>query len=197
MQSPGDVLHQINLNRFFKLIRDTGFTIVLIHLSPPQNQTRFERLLKELRKILGNHFINKIPPQYHTDVTARISLAISPEELNRFKKAHQIRRFIQSHLFAMSGEGTGQRLDLDEFDLYYRQLIIWDRTEGRIVGGYRIGCGDEICRQYGKHGFYISTLFRIKKNFEPILLQSLELGRSSMSMKFCPRIEIMIFHELT
>jgi putative hemolysin len=259
--TPGDVLHQINLNRFFKLIRDAGFTIVLIHLSPPQNHTRFERLLKELRKILGNHFINQIPPQYHEQITARISPPISPAELNRFEKAHQIRRFMQSRLFAMSGnipdaipsffnnwmpqktisavegiaeavdkqaimaeiaalmireqmivsqsnfevfvaeaaqipnalqeigrlreqtfravgEGTGQRLDLDEFDLYYRQLIIWDRTEGRIVGGYRIGCGDDIYRQYGKHGFYISTLFRIKTGFQPMLPQSLELGRS-------------------
>ena len=194
-------------------------------------------------------------------VKVRISSPILPNELSGFKKAHEIRRFIQSRLFAMEdkgaatlpnffeqwipkkkdeaeepiiqpvdkqliiaemvalteggqlivsqsnfdvfvatarqiphvfqeigrlreqtfrdiGEGTGRALDIDEFDLYYRQLIIWDRTAERIIGGYRIGCGDEIFTNYGKHGFYVSTLFRINRGFYPILQRSLELGRS-------------------
>jgi putative hemolysin len=76
------------------------------------------------------------------------------------------------------GEGTGRCRDIDEFDTYYRQLIIWDKTEQRIVGGYRLGCGDEIFAQYGVKGFYISSLFHIREGFFPILSQALELGRS-------------------
>jgi putative hemolysin len=85
---------------------------------------------------------------------------------------------LREQTFRDISEGTGRALDIDEFDLYYHQLIIWDRNAERIVGGYRIGCGDEIFKNYGKHGFYISTLFKIKVGFYPILQRSLELGRS-------------------
>lgn len=76
------------------------------------------------------------------------------------------------------GEGTGKSLDLDEYDLYYKQLIIWDREQKKIVGGYRIGEGDFIFRQYGVEGFYIQSLFKIEEGFFPIMQQSVELGRS-------------------
>ena len=47
-----------------------------------------------------------------------------------------------------------------------------------MVGAYRIGKGNEILSQYGVKGFYINSLFRIDKAFEPLLGESLELGRS-------------------
>jgi hypothetical protein len=75
-------------------------------------------------------------------------------------------------------EGTGKALDIDEYDLYYDQLIIWDKNQKRLVGGYRIGRGDQIFQTYGAQGFYIHSLFRIDEGFYPILPQALELGRS-------------------
>lgn len=75
-------------------------------------------------------------------------------------------------------EGTGKALDLDEYDLYYDQLIIWDSRALRLAGGYRIGRGDRIFETYGTQGFYIHSLFRIDEGFYPILPQALELGRS-------------------
>lgn len=80
--------------------------------------------------------------------------------------------------FRSVGEGTGRSRDIDEFDQYYRQLIIWDTAERRIAGGYRLGCGDEIFAQHSVKGFYVSSLFNISPGFFPILGQSLELGRS-------------------
>ncbi|MEO0469345.1 MAG: GNAT family N-acyltransferase [Bacteroidota bacterium] len=80
--------------------------------------------------------------------------------------------------FREEGEGTGRKLDLDEYDLDYEQLFIWDREAKRLVGGYRIGRGDEIFGKYGVEGFYIYSLFRIKKGFFPIMRESVELGRS-------------------
>ena len=80
--------------------------------------------------------------------------------------------------FRSVGEGTGHARDLDPFDAYYRQLIIWDKTAECIAGGYRLGCGDEIFNRYGVDGFYISSLFHIRAGFFPILGQALELGRS-------------------
>lgn len=80
--------------------------------------------------------------------------------------------------FRSVGEGTGRSCDIDDFDEYYRQLIIWDKKEARIAGGYRLGCGDEIFARYGVRGFYISSLFKIREGFFPILGRALELGRS-------------------
>jgi putative hemolysin len=75
-------------------------------------------------------------------------------------------------------EGTNHSMDLDEYDLYYNQLFVWDNQEKRIVGAYRVGKGQEILRRYGVKGFYLQSLFRMNRRFHPILRQSLELGRS-------------------
>ncbi len=76
------------------------------------------------------------------------------------------------------GEGTNRSMDLDEYDLYYNQLFVWDRTAQKIVGAYRVGKGKEILRRYGIKGFYLQSLFRMSRRFMPVLRQSLELGRS-------------------
>jgi putative hemolysin len=76
------------------------------------------------------------------------------------------------------GEGTNHSMDLDEYDLYYNQLFVWDNKEKQIVGAYRVGKGEEIFRRYGVKGFYLHSLFRMKRRFHSTLRQSLELGRS-------------------
>lgn len=81
--------------------------------------------------------------------------------------------------FREVGEGTNRSIDLDEYDLYYYHLIIWDDANKKIVGAYRVGKGKDILAQYGKSGFYITSLFRISDAFvQPVLSKSLELGRS-------------------
>ena len=80
--------------------------------------------------------------------------------------------------FREVGEGTNQPTDVDEFDLYYNQLIIWDNEGQQIVGGYRIGKGNDIYSQFGIKGFYTQSLFKMKSGFEETIKQSLELGRS-------------------
>jgi len=80
--------------------------------------------------------------------------------------------------FRQVGEGTNKAIDLDHYDLYYNHLFIWDNLAKCIVGAYRMGMGKEIMESFGKKGFYIHTLFKIKKEFLPVLQQSIELGRS-------------------
>ncbi len=46
--------------------------------------------------------------------------------------------------FREIGEGTNKSTDLDEYDIYYNHLFIWDKESKMIVGAYRIGKGDEI-----------------------------------------------------
>lgn len=86
--------------------------------------------------------------------------------------------------FRAVGEGTGKSTDIDEYDFYYHHLVIWDTDENRIVGAYRIGKGKEILSQYGLKGFYISSLFKIKKPMIPVLDDSLELGRSFITLEY-------------
>ncbi len=80
--------------------------------------------------------------------------------------------------FREVGEGTNNSTDLDEYDIYYHHLFIWDTKTSMIVGAYRIGMGDEIFESFGKKGFYTANLFKIKPQFSDILKTSLELGRS-------------------
>jgi putative hemolysin len=80
--------------------------------------------------------------------------------------------------FREIGEGTNKATDLDEYDIYYHHLFIWDTEAKMVVGAYRIGLGDEIFYSIGKDGFYITELFKLKEQFTPVLKKSLELGRS-------------------
>lgn len=86
--------------------------------------------------------------------------------------------------FRKVGEGTGMAKDMDEFDIYYHHMFIWDNENQAIVGAYRLGDGASILRQYGKHGFYISNLFRWKEPFDQIMQHSLELGRSFVQPEY-------------
>ena len=82
------------------------------------------------------------------------------------------------------GEGTNRSMDLDEYDLYYHQLFVWDRSAGKLVGAYRVGIGDDILRRFGIRGFYIQSLFRINRKFKSVLRQSMELGRSFITEEY-------------
>lgn len=86
--------------------------------------------------------------------------------------------------FRAVGEGTNRSFDTDEFDLYYKHLFIWDTEAKAIVGSYRLGLGDDLFKQFGKKGFYLSNLFKLKKTFNPILKQSIELGRSFIVQEY-------------
>ncbi len=86
--------------------------------------------------------------------------------------------------FREVGEGTGKNIDLDEYDLYYRHLFIWDVEENALVGAYRLGMGKEIIDRFGKTGFYLNSLFKLKRRFLGILEQSIELGRSFITSEY-------------
>jgi putative hemolysin len=80
--------------------------------------------------------------------------------------------------FREIGEGTNLNIDLDDYDLYYHHLFIWDDENNRLVGAYRIGKGREIIEQYGAKGFYVRSLFKFKREFFSLFKESIELGRS-------------------
>lgn len=96
---------------------------------------------------------------------------------------HEIGRR-REEAFRAIGEGTGKSIDTDTYDTYYKHLILWDTKEQTIAGGYRIGIGDEIYENYGARGFYVDSLFNIDPKFEPYLKETIELGRSFVSVDY-------------
>jgi putative hemolysin len=80
--------------------------------------------------------------------------------------------------FRSIGEGSMKSLDIDQYDAYYRQLFIWDKEAGALVGAYRMGFGGEIMEHYGLDGFYTHSLFAYDKEMGSMLGQTIELGRS-------------------
>lgn len=80
--------------------------------------------------------------------------------------------------FRQAGEGTGAALDLDRFDQQYLQIILFDESKRCVVGGYRVGCCDELLRASGRAGIYTHSLFRFHPSFIRELDGTLELGRS-------------------
>mgnify|MGYP001164689094 CR=1 FL=1 len=85
---------------------------------------------------------------------------------------------LREETFRAVGEGTNKAIDLDEFDLYYDHLFLWDRDKRRIAGAYRVGDGRMIMTRYGKRGFYLNTLFKMGRSMRGVLGGSFELGRS-------------------
>lgn len=86
--------------------------------------------------------------------------------------------------FRHVGEGTGRELDLDEFDAYYRHLVLWHSLRREVVGAYRVGRTQPILAARGSAGLYTSTLFAYDPRFFQMLGPALELGRSFVRLEY-------------
>lgn len=80
--------------------------------------------------------------------------------------------------FRAIGEGTNKAIDLDRFDAYYHHLFLWDNTEHKIVGAYRMGLGSAIFANHGINGFYLQDLFRLEPELYGMMSESIEMGRA-------------------
>lgn len=133
-------------------------------IGPPPDR---DQLKSEIQSLTSDHIILRASPYvlFICDLNERPALRL---ELGREREI----------TFRSVGEGAGLPYDTDDYDDYYEQLIIWDENAGRLVGGYRFGCGDKIVEMHGRNGFYIQSFFRIDPAFDPYFPQCLELGRS-------------------
>jgi hypothetical protein len=84
--------------------------------------------------------------------------------------------------FCEAGGGTGNPIDIDEFDTIikpFHQLLVWSPKEREIISSYRYILGSDIRAIY--NGIYSPTaeLFNFSKDFiQNYLPYSIELGRS-------------------
>lgn len=104
----------------------------------------------------------------------------APQAPNLMRELGRLREMT----FRKVGEGTGDAFDIDRFDDYYLQLVVWQREKSEVVGGYRLGPTDEILPKFGKDGLYTNTLFKFRRNLLQQIDPALELGRSWVSLDY-------------
>jgi len=91
--------------------------------------------------------------------------------------------------FRSAGGGTGEELDIDEFDTCenpYQQLIVWDPEIKEILGGYRYFlCHDQSCVVDDEVHLSTSEIFEFSKSFvKEFLPYMIELGRSFVQPQY-------------
>ena len=155
--------------------------------------------LEEEKKLFNPRNLFKIKKSAE-DIEREVNAAVLEKEIETLRKDYLVNKekcyevfvaptavipniireigILRETTFRDVGEGSNKSIDIDEYDIYYHHLFIWDRDKKMIVGAYRIGLGDEIFYSMGKKGFYTASLFKIKSQFTPVLKRSLELGRS-------------------
>nr|WP_241093435.1 lysophospholipid acyltransferase family protein [Xanthomonas sp.] len=80
--------------------------------------------------------------------------------------------------FRAVGEGSGRRLDVDDYDTWYEHIVLWDAAAARVAGAYRIARGAQVLAERGLAGFYTASLFRYGEALLPRIAAGMELGRS-------------------
>jgi len=152
----------LEVNKFFSVKRGR-----LKREEPIAEPVPVQKIEAEIARVIGRFSLFKIQ-NYNVICVPSVEI---PNIMNEIGRLREI-------TFREVGEGTNRAMDIDEYDLYYHQLFIWDEEERKIVGAYRVGKGKEIMDIYGIRGFYIQSLFRMHRRMYPILSQALELGRS-------------------
>lgn len=94
--------------------------------------------------------------------------------------------------FRASGGGTGEGLDLDDYDLRemcYQQLIVWSPEDEEIIGGYRyIKCKEAIDSD-GEIHLSTAHYFKFSPSFiNDYLPNTIELGRSWVRPDYQPSV---------
>ncbi|MDH6027412.1 lysophospholipid acyltransferase family protein [Vibrio splendidus] len=91
---------------------------------------------------------------------------------------------VREESFREVGEGSGLACDLDEYDLYYHQLFVWNKAKAELVGAYRLGMVDKLIAEHGLDKLYSRSLFNYNQEFIDTLDNSIELGRSVVSKPY-------------
>ena len=106
----------------------------------------------------------------------------SPNLMNEVGRLREI-------AFRKAGGGTGKNVDIDKYDTAenpYMQLIVWDKQNKEILGGYRY----INCREYAEKGedkikLATTGLFEFSQEFKTKYLPyTIELGRSFVQPDF-------------
>ncbi len=94
--------------------------------------------------------------------------------------------------FRYAGGGTGEAIDLDEFDtseLCYEQLIVWSPEDEEIIGGYRFIVCEKAIKDLNNIHLSTAHYFKFSEDFiTNYLPYTIELGRSWVQPNFQPSV---------
>lgn len=86
--------------------------------------------------------------------------------------------------FRQAKEGTGKKVDLDNFDEYYTHLFVYNNSADEIVGAYRLVDASWAAKVFGLKGLYTHSLFDYKNRLLRQIGPALELGRSFIRTEY-------------
>lgn len=157
----------IDAGKFFKP------NIKLSKPDPIIEETPVEHIKHDISKLKEDEVLFKVN-QFETYCASSDRIPHVLREISRLREI----------TFREVGEGTNHAYDLDQYDVYYKHLFIWDSEQEMIVGSYRLGDGKEIFEKYDQNGFYLNSLFKMRPEFNSILYNSIELGRSFIRKEY-------------
>ena len=182
-----ELLLQNNVNKIVNSALSTKDTVKLLkkHLERLSNnkgslfKTQNEIALAENYQELRAELL-KAKELGETKDGKKIFLYASAEESSILKEIGRLREISFRHV----KEGSGKKRDIDEYDLLYEHIILWDDKNLEIIGSYRVAKSKEMLLKYGKEGLYTSTLFDYQESFRDYFSKGLELGRSFIQPKY-------------
>ena len=81
-------------------------------------------------------------------------------------------------------EGSGKELDLDHYDPHYDHLVLWDKKNGAMAGGYRTRRFSPAEPPRSIKTLYTASLFRFQGEFFRRCGVSMELGRAFVTLDY-------------
>ncbi|WP_457745317.1 lysophospholipid acyltransferase family protein [Sulfurimonas sp.] len=164
-----DKLINLYKRHLYSLKKGVSFFLTQKAIATPEDRRDIKKELKE-SQLLGSTKDNKKIYLYEWSKTNSSVL----NELGRLREIS----------FRKVGEGANKKRDIDQYDRYYKHIILWDDEDLEIVGAYRIGITKEIRDTRGDNALYTSTLFTYSQNLNKYLDDSIELGRSFVQPKY-------------
>ncbi len=152
----------------------------------PSEQNSMENIIKPIdRKLIKSELTEERFLRKTNAVGNDIYMVDANNAPNVMQEIGRLREFT----FRTAGGGTGNKVDIDEYDLGenpFKQLIVWNENDQEIVSAYRfiLGC-DVPLDENGYPHTPCSKLFKFSRKFIDNQWQkSIELGRSFVQPKY-------------
>lgn len=151
-----------NLSLKFPLLKEENIVQNIIDETPKED------ILNDISKLKGTDKMFFSNGNYEVYFTSYEEIPSIMREIGRQREL----------TFRAVGEGSNLPFDLDEYDKHYHHLFLWDSTEEKLVGAYRMALGKEVMKKSGIKGFYTSSLFEFEQDIHPFFKKVIEMGRA-------------------
>ncbi|BCE01170.1 lysophospholipid acyltransferase family protein [Marinicellulosiphila megalodicopiae] len=99
--------------------------------------------------------------------------------------------FARELTFRTANEGTGQLEDWDEYNEYYLQLFVYDHTNKKLAGAYRMAETFKVLDSHGVKGLYSNKMYNYDEKLLRDIGPALEVGRSFVHPDYQKRTAVL------